>query len=67
MSEPPFQELDLKAFILGGLGPNFVEPERNVDNWMLEVRPNDPWVALRFSGFYGDYFADPVLTMGPRQ
>lgn len=39
------------AFILGGLGPNLVEPERNVDNWLLEVRSNDPFVRLRFAGF----------------
>jgi hypothetical protein len=55
------------AWMLGGLGPNFVEPERNVDNWLLEVRPSDPSVSLRFAGFYRDYFADPVLTMGPRR
>ena len=60
-----FKEND--AFILGGSGPNFVEPERSVDNWRLEVRPHDPFVTLRFAGFYREYFADPVLTMGPRQ
>lgn len=55
------------AYILGGSGPNFVEPERGLDNWMLEVRLNDPFVTLRFAGLYREYFADPVLTMGPRQ
>jgi hypothetical protein len=55
------------AYVLGGLGPNFVAPERGFDNWMLEVRPDNPWVTLRFAGVYRDYFADPVLTMGPRR
>lgn len=54
------------AYILGGSGPNLIDPERALDNWALEVRPNDPFVTLRFAGFYREYFADPVLTMGPR-
>lgn len=54
------------VFILGGSGPNFVEADRAFDNWMLEVRPDDPFVTLRFAGFYREYFADPVLTMGPQ-
>ena len=55
-----------QAYVLGGIGPNLVEPERVFDNWTLEVTPNGEHVTLRFAGGYRSYFADPVITMGPR-
>lgn len=53
--------------VLRGSGPNLVAPQLGVDNWTLELRRNDPLVTLRFAGFYREFWADPVLTMGPRQ
>ena len=51
--------------ILRGSGPNLIAG--GADNWTLEVRRDDPYITLRFVGFYRDFWADPVLTMGPRQ
>lgn len=56
-----------EVFVLQGLGPNFVDPARVWDNWTFEVRPNGDYVELRFAGFYREYWADPVITLGPRQ
>ena len=56
-----------EVFVLSGLGPNFVDPARVWDNWTFELRPNGDYVELRFAEFYRDYWADPVITLGPRQ
>ena len=55
-----------QAYVLGGTGPNFFDTTRGFDSWTLEVTPNGEYVTLRFAGDYRSYFADPVLTMGPR-
>jgi hypothetical protein len=51
---------------LRGSGPNLIIPERGFDTWFLEVRPAGEFVSLRFGAQYGDFFANPDLTMGPR-
>jgi hypothetical protein len=53
-------------YYLHGTGPNFVNPQLGVDRWTLSVTPNGEFVTLRFTETYGEFFADPILTMGPR-
>jgi len=52
---------------LRGLGPNFVNPLQLWDNWTFELKPDDAYVTLRFTGSHRAYFGDPVITLGPRQ
>jgi hypothetical protein len=54
------------VYRLRGSGPNLIVPERGFDTWFLEVRPTGEFVSLRFGDPYGDFFAHPELTLGPR-
>lgn len=51
-------------YVLRGRGTNYIQPD--VDDWLLEVTPNGDFITLRFGGQHRAWFADPVLTMGPR-
>ena len=59
----PTEEL----IVLNGWGPDVVGP--GIDKWSLDVRPLDSGehVEVRFWGLVRQYWADPILRMGPKE
>jgi hypothetical protein len=55
------------TYYLGGLGPGYHPIGVGIDNWTLSLTPDGAFVTLRFTGAYGSYFADPIITLGPRR
>jgi hypothetical protein len=53
-------------FTLHGTGPDPINPAFAV-NWSIEVRPVGENLELRFTGAVREFWADPVLTMEPRE
>lgn len=51
--------------ILNGFGPDPVLP--GPANWTIEVRPVGESIEVRFTGSAREFWADPILIMGPRE
>lgn len=54
-----------RLIVLNGFGPDPVLP--GPINWTIEVRPIGESVEVRFTGTVREFWADPILIMGPRQ
>jgi hypothetical protein len=55
------------VIVLNGYGPDLIGP--GADRWSLEVRPQGSGdrIEVRFWGFAREYWADPILMMGPKE
>ena len=52
--------------VLNGVGPDMIGG-RGFDRWSIDVRPIGANVEMTFFGFNGEFFADPVFVLGPRE
>ena len=55
------------VIVLNGYGPDLVGG--GIDKWSVEIRPqaSGEQLEVRFWGFAREYWADPILMMGPRE
>ena len=54
------------TYALAGTGPNLIAPQAGFDDWFMTVKPDGDFLEFKFTGVYGDYMGNPVLTLGPR-
>ena len=52
---------------LNGTGPDLIGGPQSLDRWTLNVVPlAGDRIELRFAGFEGQYWGDPILILGPK-